>query len=27
MIAAFYPSSMVEDIEQPKLLDAGKYMA
>ncbi len=27
MIAAFYAGSIVEDIDQPKLLDAGKYMA
>jgi hypothetical protein len=27
MIAAFYPGSIVEDVVQPKLLDAGKYMA
>ena len=27
MVAAFYPGSLVEDVEQPKLLEAGKYMA
>ncbi|MCK9467151.1 MAG: type IV secretory system conjugative DNA transfer family protein [Candidatus Absconditabacterales bacterium] len=27
MIAAFYPESFIEDIDQPKLLEAGKYMA
>lgn len=27
MVAAFYPDSFIEEIEQPKLLDAGKYMA
>ncbi len=27
MIAAFYPGAVVEEVEQPKLLDAGKYMA
>jgi hypothetical protein len=27
MIAAFYPGAVVEDIDHPKLLDAGKYMA
>jgi len=27
MIAAFYPWAVVEDVDQPKLLDAGKYMA
>lgn len=27
MVAAFYPSALVEEIEQPKLLDAWKYMS
>ncbi|HPC34461.1 MAG TPA: hypothetical protein PLP73_02270, partial [Candidatus Absconditabacterales bacterium] len=27
MIAAFYPESFIEDVEQPRLLEAGKYMA
>jgi len=27
MIAAFYPSSFIEEVEQPKLLQAWKYMA
>jgi hypothetical protein len=26
MVAAFYPDSFIEEIDQPKLLDAGKYM-
>jgi hypothetical protein len=27
MIASFYPWALVEIVSQPKLLEAGKYMA